>query len=101
MIPESAEVTDRMKKIVMLCVPPAQGSDVLGPLEAFGIASRTLEEEVSGHRGYESELVTNSSDLLIPTVTGVGIIAGSRHAHHRRWCGRSRAERPGALGVAA
>jgi transcriptional regulator GlxA family with amidase domain len=68
-----------MKKIVMLCVPPAQGSDMLGPLEAFGMASRMLEEEVSGHRGYESELVTNSSDLLIPTITGVGIVA---HKHY-------------------
>jgi len=70
-----------MKKIVMLCVPPAQGSDMLGPLEAFGIASRMLEEQASGHRGYESELVTNSSDLLISTVTGVGIIA---HKHYWR-----------------
>jgi transcriptional regulator GlxA family with amidase domain len=70
-----------MKKIVMLCVPPAQGSDMLGPLEAFGIASRMLQEEVSGHRGYESELVTNSSDLVIPTITGVGIIA---HRHYWR-----------------
>jgi transcriptional regulator GlxA family with amidase domain len=69
-----------MKKIVMLSVPPARGSDMLGPLEAFGMASRMLEEE-SGRRGYESELVTNSSDLLIPTITGVGIIA---HKHYRR-----------------
>jgi len=67
-----------MKKIVMLCVPPGQGTDMLGPLEAFGMASRMLEEE-SGRRGYESELVTNSSELLIPTTTGVGI---SAHKHY-------------------
>ena len=59
-----------MKKIVMLSVPPAQGVDVLGPLEAFGMASQMLEE-ASGHRGYESELVTNSCDLTIPTVGSV------------------------------
>jgi transcriptional regulator GlxA family with amidase domain len=69
-----------MKKIVMLCVPPGQGLDVLGPLEVFGMASRILEE-TSGHRGYESELVTSSSDLLIPTITGVGITA---HKHYWR-----------------
>src|SRR5258705_13282675 len=69
-----------MNKIVMLCVPPGQGVDVLGPLEAFGMASRILEE-TSGHRGYESELVTSSSDLLIPTITGVGITA---HKHYWR-----------------
>src|SRR6202453_5467129 len=69
-----------MKKIVMLFVPPVQGGDMLGPLEAFGMASRMLEE-ASGHLGYESELVTNSSDLLIPTSTGVGIIA---HKHYWR-----------------
>jgi transcriptional regulator GlxA family with amidase domain len=69
-----------MKKIVMLCVPPAQGGDALGTLEAFGLASRMLEE-TSGHRGYEIELVTTSSDLLIPTSTGVGMIA---HEHYWR-----------------
>jgi len=44
------------------------------------MASRILEE-TSGHRGYESELVTSSSDLLIPTITGVGITA---HKHYWR-----------------
>src|SRR5260370_16804518 len=67
-----------MKKIVMLCVPPGQGVDLLGPIEAFGMASRILEE-TSGHRGYESELVTSSSDLLIPTINGIGI---TEHKHY-------------------
>src|SRR5258708_32598173 len=69
-----------MKKIVMLCVPPGQGVDVLGPIEVFGMASRILEE-TSGHTGYESELVTSSSDLLIPTINGIGITA---HKHYWR-----------------
>src|SRR5258707_4636678 len=69
-----------MKKIVMLCVPPGQGVDLLGPIEAFGMASRILEE-TSGHRGYEIELVTSSSDLLIPTINGIGITA---HKHYWR-----------------
>jgi transcriptional regulator GlxA family with amidase domain len=69
-----------MKKIVMLCVPPGQGVDVLGPLEVFGMANR-IQEETSGHPGYESELVTSSSNLLIPTSTGVGIAA---HKHYWR-----------------
>jgi transcriptional regulator GlxA family with amidase domain len=67
-----------MKKIVMLSLPQAHGVDVMGPLEAFGIASRMLEE-TSGRRGYESELVTNSSDLVIPTSSGVRINA---HRHY-------------------
>jgi len=68
-----------MKKLVMLSVPPAQGVDVIGPLEAFGIASRMLEES-SGRRGYESELVTNSPDLKLATSSGVSILA---HKHYR------------------
>jgi transcriptional regulator GlxA family with amidase domain len=67
-----------MKRIVMLCVPPAQGVDVIGPLEAFGIASRMLGQS-SGRRGYETELVTNSADLTLPTTSGVSIVA---HRHY-------------------
>ena len=67
-----------MKKIVMLSLAPAQGVNVMGPLEVFGLAGRMLEEE-SGRRGYEIELVTNSSDLVIPTSCGIGINA---HKHY-------------------
>jgi len=67
-----------MKKIVMLTVPPATGIDLLGPLDAFGMASQMLEE-ASGHRGYESELVTNSTDLSIPTISGVEITANKHY----------------------
>jgi transcriptional regulator GlxA family with amidase domain len=66
------------KRIVMLSVPPAQGVDVIGPLEAFGIASRMLEES-TGRRGYDSELVTNRADLQLPTSAGVRIMA---HRHY-------------------
>jgi transcriptional regulator GlxA family with amidase domain len=72
----------KMKKIVMLSVPPAQGVDVIGPLEAFGIASRMVEES-SGRRGYESELVTNSADLALATSSGVRIIAHKHYAEVR------------------
>jgi transcriptional regulator GlxA family with amidase domain len=67
-----------MKKIVMLSLPPAQGVDVMGPLEVFGLASRMLEEE-SGRPGYETELVTNSADLVIPTSSGIGINANKHY----------------------
>ena len=67
-----------MKKIVMLSVPPASGVDVIGPLEAFGIASRMVAES-SGKGAYDSELVTNSSDLTLPTSSGVKIVA---HKHY-------------------
>ena len=73
-----------MKKIIMLTVPPAQGVDVLGPLEAFGIAARMLEES-SGRRGYESELVTNSADLALATSSGVKIMA---HKHYEEVRGK-------------
>ena len=59
-----------MKKIVMLSVPPASGVDVIGPLEAFGLASGMLQK-ATGRRGYESELVTNSADLALTTNSGV------------------------------
>jgi transcriptional regulator GlxA family with amidase domain len=62
----------------MLSVPPAQGVDVIGPLEAFGIASRMLAES-SGRPGYETELVTNATDLALPTSSGVKLIA---HRHY-------------------
>jgi transcriptional regulator GlxA family with amidase domain len=71
-----------MKKVVMLTVPPAQGVDVIGPLEALGIASRTLEES-SGRRGYETELVTSSSDLALTTSSGVKILAHKHYAQVR------------------
>jgi transcriptional regulator GlxA family with amidase domain len=67
-----------MKKMVMLSVPPVAGVDVIGPLEAFGIAARMLEES-TGRRGYENELVTNSTDLALPTGSGVRIMA---HKHY-------------------
>jgi transcriptional regulator GlxA family with amidase domain len=73
-----------MKKIVMLSLPPAQGVDVMGPLEVFGLASRMLAEE-SGRPGYETELVTNSADLVIPTSSGIGINA---HKHYGQVTGR-------------
>jgi transcriptional regulator GlxA family with amidase domain len=72
------------KKIVMLSVPPAQGIDVIGPLEAFGIASRMVEES-TGRRGYETELVTNAADLALPTSGGVRILA---HRHYRELRGK-------------
>ncbi len=67
-----------MKKIVMLSIPPASGVDVIGPLEAFGIASRMVAES-SGRAAYESELVTTASDLALPTSSGVKIVA---HKHY-------------------
>jgi transcriptional regulator GlxA family with amidase domain len=67
-----------MKKIVMLSVPPAHGVDVIGPLEAFGIAGRMVAES-SGRPGYVSELVTNSTDLALATSGGVTIMA---HKHY-------------------
>ena len=77
-------VHGRMKKIVMLSLPPAHGVDVMGPLEIFGLGSRMLEEE-SGRRGYETELVTNSADLVIPTSSGVRINA---HKHYLQVTGK-------------
>jgi len=73
-----------MKKIVMLSLPPAHGVDVMGPLEVFALASRMLEEE-SGRPGYETELVTNSANLVIPTSSGIGINA---HKHYEQVTGR-------------
>jgi transcriptional regulator GlxA family with amidase domain len=73
-----------MKKIVMLSLPPAHGVDVMGPLEVFGLASRMLEEE-SGRPGYETELVTNSADLVIPTSSGIRINA---HKHYEQVTGK-------------
>jgi transcriptional regulator GlxA family with amidase domain len=67
-----------MKKVVMLSVPPASGVDVIGPLEALGIASRMMAES-SGRPAYESELVTTASDLALPTSSGVKIVA---HKHY-------------------
>jgi transcriptional regulator GlxA family with amidase domain len=72
-----------MKKIVMLSLPPAHGVDVMGPLEVFALASRMLEEE-SGRPGYETELVTNSADLVIPTSSGIEINA---HKHYAQVAG--------------
>jgi transcriptional regulator GlxA family with amidase domain len=72
------------KKILMLSVPPAEGIDVIGPLEAFGIASRMLEQS-SGRPGYETELVTNAADLALPTSGGVRILA---HRHYREVRGK-------------
>jgi transcriptional regulator GlxA family with amidase domain len=73
-----------MKKIVMLSLPPAHGVDVMGPLEVLALASRMLEEE-SGRPGYETELVTNSADLVIPTSSGIAINA---HKHYEQVTGK-------------
>ncbi len=73
-----------MKKIVMLSVPPASGVDVVGPLEAFGLANGMLQH-ATGRRGYESELVTNAADLALPTNSGVKILA---HKHYSELKGK-------------
>jgi transcriptional regulator GlxA family with amidase domain len=72
------------KKIVMLCVSPAQGVDVIGPLEVFSMASRIVEQS-SGSKVYELELVTNSEDLRLATSSGVAILA---HRHYREVRGK-------------
>jgi transcriptional regulator GlxA family with amidase domain len=71
-----------MKKIVMLSVPPAQGVDVIGPLEALGIASRMMQQSV-GRPGYETELVTSASELALTTSGGVKILAHKHYAQVR------------------
>jgi transcriptional regulator GlxA family with amidase domain len=58
--------------------------DVIGPLEAFGIASRMLEES-TGRRGYETELVTSATDLALATSSGVKILA---HKHYSQVRGK-------------
>jgi transcriptional regulator GlxA family with amidase domain len=73
-----------MKNIVVLSLPPAHGVDVMGPLEVFALASRMLAEE-TGRPGYETELVTNSADLVIPTSSGVKINA---HKHYGQVTGK-------------
>lgn len=63
----------------MLGVPPVQGVDVMGPLEAFAMASRT-------HAGrkkppaYQIELVSSSPEPAIATSSGVSLLA---HGHYR------------------
>jgi len=73
-----------MKNIVVLSLPPAHGVDVMGPLEIFALASRMLAEE-TGRPGYETELVTSSADLVIPTSSGVKINA---HKHYGQVTGK-------------
>ncbi len=73
-----------MKKVAMLSVPPAQGVDVIGPLEAFSLANRILEE--SGRRRvYDIELVTSAADLRVATSSGVAILA---HRHYLQLNGK-------------
>src|ERR1700730_16709832 len=67
-----------MKKIVMLSLPPANGVDVMGPLEVFGLASRMLAEE-SGRPGSCTVYMTNSADLVIKTSSGIRINANKHY----------------------
>ncbi|HEX3847594.1 MAG TPA: DJ-1/PfpI family protein [Steroidobacteraceae bacterium] len=69
-----------MKRIVMLCVPPAQGLDVIGPLDVFAIANRMIAAS-SGAPPYEIELVTSAKGLEIATSSGVKLVA---HRHYRQ-----------------
>jgi transcriptional regulator GlxA family with amidase domain len=67
-----------VKRIVMLCVSPAQGVDVIGPLEAFAMATQILAH-ASRRSGYQIELVTDRADLTILTSSGVSILAHGRY----------------------
>lgn len=73
-----------MKNIVMLCIPPAQGVDVIGPLEAFAMANSVLSE-LDREAAYCMRVLTNASDLLLPTSSGVPLLA---HAHYHQWRGK-------------
>jgi hypothetical protein len=88
-----------MKKIVLFSLPPAHSVDVMGPLEVFGVAGRMLEEE-TGRRGYETELVTDSAELVIPTINSSGIkINAHKHFRGSRRVGGAQDSRKPASGV--
>jgi transcriptional regulator GlxA family with amidase domain len=70
-----------MRKVVMLCVPPAHGVDVVGPLEAFSLASRICP----GGPEYALELVSNVEDRRIAMSSGVFLMA---HGHYRQVRGK-------------
>ena len=72
------------RRIVMLCVPPAQGVDVIGPLEAFAMAN-VVRAERGVAPAYLIRLVTNSPDLALASNCGVRLVA---HAHYRELRGR-------------
>jgi transcriptional regulator GlxA family with amidase domain len=73
-----------MQNIVMLCIPPAQGVDVIGPLEAFAMANSVLQE-AGRERRYLLQVLTNSDDLALSTSSGVQLMA---HAHYRAQRGK-------------
>lgn len=64
----------------MLCISPAQGLDVIGPLDVFAIANRMIAAS-SGAPSYEIELVTDAKHLQIDTSSGVRLVA---HRHYGR-----------------
>src|ERR1700753_228218 len=71
-----------MKRILMLCLPPAQGVDVMGPLDVFAIANHLCEQAGKG-APYEIELVTNGRDLKVSASSGVTLLAHRRFAQVR------------------
>jgi len=78
-------MTPAVKNIVMLCIPPAQGVDVIGPLEAFAMANTVLGESARP-AGYAIRVVTNAADLSLPTSSGVRLLA---HGHYREVRGKT------------
>jgi transcriptional regulator GlxA family with amidase domain len=66
----------------MVCVPPAQGVDVVGPLEAFSLANHVGR---SGTPLYSLELVSNVADRRIAMSSGVLLLA---HRHYQEVRGK-------------
>jgi transcriptional regulator GlxA family with amidase domain len=73
-----------VKSVAMLVIPPAQGVDVIGPLEAFAMANTALAEGARP-QAYALRLVTTARDLRVPTSSGVQILA---QQHYRQVRGK-------------
>jgi transcriptional regulator GlxA family with amidase domain len=72
------------KSIAMLVIPPVQGVDVIGPLEAFAMANTVLGEAERLPQ-YALRVLTTDRDLRVPTSSGVQILA---QQHYRQVRGK-------------
>ncbi|OIV46153.1 hypothetical protein BK025_13845 [Sodalis sp. TME1] len=59
------------QNIVILCIPPIDLFNVVGPMEAFRLANRLANKKSS----YQIELVSTRADLAIESETGINLQA--------------------------
>ncbi len=68
----------RMKRVLVVAIPPANELDVIGPVSVFSKADAFIRSS-GGDPAYRVEVVSGGRSLTVAGASGVGLVAANRH----------------------